>query len=389
MPQVRIERLHGEEALNPIFPLLTYAFWNTPPLPSTEDREQTLSYMESAAASVLFEDGVAVACSVSSPMEQNVRGRLMLSNGVWGVAAHPSARRRGYARQTMLHLMAADRENGRALSLLYAFRESFYERLGYAMFPQPRQASFSPANLAPLLRREMNGRVVLLTTSDGHASYNAYLRQRQQHMHGMGLFQVDSRAPRQGQENWLALAQSHGDTIGVMTYNIKSNQDLTVHSFFYDNSLGKYLLLEWLARHVDQVQTIRMTLAPFEHPETWLADLDMSLSSLEPPLGRVLDVTGLEGLPVGPGEFSARIVDPQCPWNEGIYRFESVDGALHITSAEHADCELRINALAALIYGTHDPGDFAFRGWGEPSAATQAAMLSMFPRALPYLHIKF
>ena len=95
MPQVRIERLHGEEALNHIFPLLTYAFWNTPPLPSTEDREQTLSYMESAAASVLFEDGVAVACSVSSPMEQNVRGRLMLSNGVWGVAAHPSARRRG------------------------------------------------------------------------------------------------------------------------------------------------------------------------------------------------------------------------------------------------------------------------------------------------------
>ena len=389
MPQISIERLRGEEALNHIFPLLTYAFWNTPPLPSGEDREQTLSYMESATASVLFEDGVAVACSVSSPMEQNVRGRPVLANGVWGVAAHPSARRKGYARQTLLDMMANDREQGRTLSLLYAFRESFYDRLGYALFPQPRQAVFSPAGLAPLLRRELGGRVIMLSTTEGHASYDAYLRQRLPQMHGMGLFQVESRAPRQGQESWLALAQANGDTIGVMTYNIRSTQDLTVHSFFYDTNQAKYLLLEWLARHIDQVETIKMTLAPFEQPGTWLPDLNISLTALEPPLGRVLDIGGLAGLPAGPGKFSARILDAQCPWNEGTYRFESVDGALSVTPAENADCDLHINALAALIYGTQDPGDFEFRGWGQPSAETRAVMSAMFPRALPYLHIKF
>lgn len=389
MPRIRIERLRGEAALEHTFPLLTYAFRNSPPLPTGEDRKQTLRYMQSATASVLFEDDVAVACSISTPMEQNVRGRMMSANGVWGVAVHPNARRKGYARRTLLHMMAADRENGRALSMLYAFRESFYDRLGYALFPQPRQAVFSPAGLAPLLRRELGGRIILLTTADAHASYDAYLRQRLPQAHGMGLFQVESRAPKPGQENWLALAQANGDTIGVMTYNIKSNQDLTVHSFFYDNSQGKYLLLEWLARHIDQVATVKVTLPPFEQPETWLPDLDISLNALEPPLGRVLDIDGLAGLPSGPGAFTARIIDAQCPWNEGTYRFESVDGTLSITPAEIADCELHINALAALIYGTQDPGDFDFRGWGQPSAATQAIMSGMFPRTLPYLHIRF
>lgn len=161
MPRIRIERLRGEAALEHTFPLLTYAFRNSPPLPTGEDRKQTLRYMQSATASVLFEDDVAVACSISTPMEQNVRDRMMSANGVWGVAVHPNARRKGYAHRTLLHMMAADREDGRSLSMLYAFRESFYDRLGYALFPQPRQAVFSPAGLAPLLRRELGGRIIL------------------------------------------------------------------------------------------------------------------------------------------------------------------------------------------------------------------------------------
>jgi hypothetical protein len=83
---------------------------------------------------------------------------------------------------------------------------------------------------------------------------------------------------------------------------------------------------------------------------------------------------------VGSGCFSARITDPLCQWNAALWRFGSSDGALQVTRADEADCYLSIQALRALVYGAHDPDDFAIRGWGNPSPAVQAVMRAMFQR---------
>jgi hypothetical protein len=93
----------------------------------------------------------------------------------------------------------------------------------------------------------------------------------------------------------------------------------------------------------------------------------------------------------GPGRFTARVVDPLCPWNEGIWRFETVDGLLQVSAAgaNAAGCDLSIQALAALVYGTHDPGDFAIQGWGNPSPDVQGAMRAMFSPMVPHLHERF
>jgi hypothetical protein len=104
---------------------------------------------------------------------------------------------------------------------------------------------------------------------------------------------------------------------------------------------------------------------------------------------RVLDVYKIGGMQIGPGRFTAHITDPFCPWNEGIWRFESVDGMLQVARADEAGCSLSIQALTALVYGTHDPGDFTIRGWGDPSPQVLATMRTMFPPRAPYLHEYF
>ena len=103
-------------------------------------------------------------------------------------------------------------------------------------------------------------------------------------------------------------------------------------------------------------------------------------------MGRVLDISGLGGMQVGPGSFSARISDPFCPWNEGSWKFYEAAGMLHITPSNEADCELTIQGLSALVYGVADPADFAIRDWGSPSASLQVILRSMFSVRLPYLH---
>jgi hypothetical protein len=198
---------------------------------------------------------------------------------------------------------------------------------------------------------------------------------------------------RERDRKWLAVARVDGRVVGTILYQLADGGDETLifkaDRFFYTTVQGRYLLLEWLARHVDQAREVSLVLPPGELPETWWLDLQPRTTSIESALGRVLDVTRLAGIEVGPGQFTARISDPFCPWNEGCYRFASDGGRLDITPAESADCTLSIEALTGLVYGVRDPEVFALEGWGDPSPDLQATLRSMFPARLPFLHEEF
>ena len=51
------------------------------------------------------------------------------------------------------------RDTGCVLSALYPFRPSFYERFGYVGLPRARTVTFSPADSAGLMRKELPGEV--------------------------------------------------------------------------------------------------------------------------------------------------------------------------------------------------------------------------------------
>ena len=394
MPTIDIRRVQGDEAIDAILPLGGYAFDATPPLPDRNEWERFARHYKDPLQLVLYEDGKPLAAAARSRMTQNVRGTIYQADGIWGVAVHPSGRRKGYARRLVVELLAAMREEGCAVTTLYPFRESFYVRLGYTTFPQPRMASFSPQPLLPLLRMEHGGTVELLPIKDGADLFVDYLHTYQHRHHGMGLFLREQTIGEMRDENnaWLALARVDGCVVGAMTYENKGDpRRMLVRNFYYDDYRGRYLLLEWFARHVDQVKEIEVKLLPAEQPETWMPDLNPQFRSGYPPMGRALDVARLGGMAVGPGSFTARIRDEQCPWNEGCLRFASLDGRLRVAPIGTADveCELTSHALSALIFGTHEPETFALRGWGNPSSATQEKLRAMFPRMLPYLHETF
>jgi predicted acetyltransferase len=347
------------------------------------------------ATFALFEDETAVATVVGSPMTQQVRGEVYDTSAIWGVTTHPTARRKGYCRRLMARLLATQRDEGQPLSCLYPFRASFYERLGYVTFPLPGKATFAPSALRSLLEKDLGGQVELMLIADGYDTYRDYLHRLQGRTHGMGVF-VRGEKERVQKENrsWLALASVDGELVGLMLYCLEGEQvtqfTLRAQRFYYDTSQARYLLLQWIARHVDQAGQVELWLPPFEQPETWLADIQVSTESLvRAPMGRVVDVGSIGGMETGPGRFAARVSDPLCPWNTDVWQFQTVDGRLQVRPVRQADCDLTIQALAALIYGTHDPADFVFRGWGDPSSAVQATMRTMFPPRVPYLHEYF
>jgi predicted acetyltransferase len=395
MTKTTIRRISTEEAVEAMFPLTQYAFHPSPPFRDKEGWAEIIRQRKGVRYFALYEDATAVATVAGSAMRQHVRGKLYGATAVWGVTTHPEARRRGYCRRLMASLLASDHDEGQPLSCLYPFRASFYERLGYVTFPLPQNATFAPSALAPLLEVDLGGEIELLLIGDGYDTYRDYVRRLQQRIHGMAVFvHGDKEQVQKESRSWVALARADGELVGLMLYRLKGDEVtqfiLQAHRFYYDTSRAKYLLLQWIARHVDQASQVELWLAAFERPETWLADMQVSVESqIRAPMGRVGDVAAIGGMKTGPGHFTARIRDPLCPWNEGVWEFETVDGRLQVGPASQADCELGIQALSALIYGTHNPADFVFREWGDPPPAVEATMRSMFPRQVPYLHEYF
>jgi len=390
--ETTIRRLSVDDAQEVLFPLKQYAFRPSPPFRDREAWLEAIQQRRDVIYFALYEDGKPVATVAASPMTQQVRGTLHGASAIWGVVTDPAARRRGYCRRLMARALAEQREEGWSLSCLYPFRASFYERLGYAKFPLHHEVTFDPAALRGLLTQDLGGDVERMLIGQGYDAYRAYVKRLQRRTHGMGVFVHGEKARAQKEKrSWLALAKVDSHVVGLMVYQLRGD-DVTQFTmrgtrFYYDTSRAKYLLLQWIARHVDQANKVELWLPAFEQPGTWMADMALSMQApARAPMGRTVEVGALEGMETGPGRFAARISDPLCPWNNDVWQFETVDGHLEAMPASEAQCELGIQALSALVYGTHDPGDFAFRGWGDPSSAVQDTMRTMFPRRLPYLH---
>jgi predicted acetyltransferase len=311
--------------------------------------------------------------------------------GFAAISTHPKARRKGYIRQLMRYAYDRLVNQGYVISSLYPFRESFYERLGYVTFPQSRTAIFEAADLAALFKMDIDGEFELSLIGEVYDIYYNYVRQMQSNIHGMAVFKDRQKEAAQSNRSWLLQAKVDGNLVGILYYIIKGdemmNYTLQAPYFYYSNAQGKYLLLEWIARHVDQAGSVRIWLPAYEQPTTWLADIRPKLEPVfVAPMGRVLDVAKIAGLGVGPGCFSAQISDPDCPWNNGTWKFDGTTGKLEVSTSQTADCSLTVQGLSALVYGVNDPDDFAIRGWGDPSTAMMEVMRAMFPPMLPYLH---
>lgn len=375
-------------------PLHRYAFFTSPPIDVSSYETQTPLYNDATILG-MFEDDEAVATALSLPMTQNVRGNILSMGGVAGVTSKPTTRRKGYVKRLMLALFDKMHAQGHAVSTLYPFRESFYERLGYTIFNHLKAVKFKTSDMKPLLDMPLLGSVDYMNQKVGWDFARDVVYDMQAMTHGMGVF---SPEPLQylygGDDRWLAIARDDaGTVIGTMAYKITEFFGVfEVQRFFVKNTLARYLLLQFIAKHIDQVHDVHIkNLPPTARPETWFSDLSVKADPdiWLTPMGRVLDIRRLEGIPVGDGTITLDVDDPFCNWNTGTFTLSAVDGALNVTGGSDADCKLTIQGLSALVYGSHDLHDFQWRGWGTLSSDHMTTLSTMFPPASPFLLASF
>jgi predicted acetyltransferase len=378
-----------------MFPLSAYAFTPSPwPAADEEKYRDRMRFNETAVNLLAEEDGRALAGVVGLRMRQNVRGLVHDMAGVASVASHPSARRRGLVRALLERLLRQMREEGSTVGALYPFRPSFYARFGFVGIPRHRTATFAPEGLGHLVRAELPGEVERRTMADGFDEYDALTRRLLQERHGFAVFDAHRTEMFRDDDCWVALARVDGEVVGAVRYRIADyGGDLVAEDLLTTGPLGRALLLQFFARHVDQVARVTVTLSTDEVPELWGTDFAVTTEGRvnHPrkggPMVRALDMPALSGTPVGVGDVTVEIPDDELVG--GVWRLSSEDGHLVVAKGSTPEATLSVGGFSALLYGVLDPVEVFTRGLGRLSPAAVASLTTLFPRQMPYLFADF
>ena len=392
---MNFRQITAAERTATMFPLQTYAFM---PSPWPEEEEaayaRRMRFFDSAVSLIAEEEGRTLAGVAALRMRQNVRGVVHDMAGVASVSSHPSARRRGLVRDLLQRLLRQMREEGSVVTALYPFRPSFYAPFGYVGIPRHRTASFAPEGLAHLVRTELPGEVERLSMRDGFAEWDQLTRRLVTERHGFAVYDETRAAEFRDDKMWVAIARAGGEVVGAVRYRIEQyGGDLIASDMLWTGPLGRALLLQYFARHVDQVARVVVRLSSEEVPELWGTDFavvtegKITLPRQGGPMVRALDMTALAGTAVGAGAVTIEIPDDE--FIGGVWHLSADDGRLTVAKGSTPQAALSAAGFSGLLYGVLDPIEVFTRGLGELTPEAIEPLTALFPRRMPYIHADF
>ena len=341
-------------------------------------------------------DGRIVASLVLYPLTAWVRSRRVPLAGVGSVAVSPEHRRRGVGEALLRAALREMRRGGRALSVLYAFRGSYYRRLGYGVAEVVHQLAVGPANLPAFPERR---NVRRLRPADRAAVEALYERAA-----ARGHFALERRREWWARRlwdypgDWVVCQGAGGRLEGYLHYEVDTTHGafqlgLTLTEFVAVTPAARRGLVGYLASLADQVSEIHHA-APADN--LWLATL-RTAQNLRPgaEIGVLLDTGGvahgamlrvtdvkaaLEALPVAPrsrGEVVLEVDDPVLPQNALAWRVTARAGRLSVAPALRGGragtprLAVPADLLGPLVAGTLSPVGAAAAGLIESDGGAE------------------
>jgi predicted acetyltransferase len=355
-------------------------------------------------------DGQIVASLVFYPFEAYVRGQKVALTGIGSVAVSPEHRRRGIGETLLKAALREMRQKGEALSLLYAFRGSYYRKLGYGVIEIAQQLAFAPSNLPASDETRRVRRLMLpdrpsvealfeRVAAEGHFALTRRPEWWRQRLWGYGGEWVVYEGRRRGQiEGYLYYE--------VDNQNGPFKLSLSVNEFVAATPEAHRGLVGYLSSLSDQANEIHLIAAGDNswplllgtaqnlRPGNEIGVYSDSGNFAHGAMLRLTDVkAALERLPISPGargEIVLDVDDPVLTPNARAYRLTAREGRLKVgAESPRAGGRRRLprltapaDALASIVAGTLAPTRAAEIGLVD-SAGGACEVIERWFRARP------
>jgi len=155
------------------------------------------------------------------------------------------------------------------------------------------------------------------------------------------------------------------------------------------------MLLQYFARHVDQVARVIVTVGTDEVPELWGTDFPVLTQGRVDhprhagPMARLLSVEALTGTATSAQEaITIEVVDDD--FIAGRYQVSGDAGQLTVEPSKNEPrATLTCAGISALAYGVLDPVELVTRGFGQVEGSAVGPLGALFPKRMPYLFADF
>lgn len=263
--------------------------------------------------------------------------------GLGSVAVAPTARRRGIARRLCMEAIRLARERGDVISVLYPFKPSFYQALGWGAAGELRVHIFRPEHLPDY---SGGSRVRRAATTDERAVADCYARVARA-SNGLVLRERGAWTHLlQEPGNHLFVLPDDGGVGGYAVVRFRSGRrpeagTLLLRELVAGDEEARRALLSWVRAQRDQWSRVRYDAPPdsafdrrlldprppgFAHPRPLWHPVARVLQG---PMLRILDVEAALGAPRGwgghepaDGTLVVDLVDDLIPENAGPWSLE-------------------------------------------------------------------
>ncbi|MFX1564168.1 MAG: enhanced intracellular survival protein Eis [Promethearchaeota archaeon] len=349
---------------------------------SDEEKEDWVTWLKSEQTFGLFDHGKLVSSVVVHDFQQSVRGILKKMGGIAAVASYPEARYKGYIRELMKAIFKDMHSKGFSVSMLGAFKRSFYAKFGYVTANSDPIIRTPAQNLRSAVEKSIDPdwqfeRVRAVDAKEEFLSFMAEIAPSRYHGFVLHPTVTDAVWKLINKNAIVVLVKRKGKVEAAARYRIKyvmkyeeADQELVVYEMYWRNLEAHAKLLNFFARHSDQMTHFSFHLPIGVSFEKWIEDADYEVRMWEKGdwMVRVIDVEkAIADLPVeDPGEITLEVNDPLCQWNNGTFNFKEKDGKILVgRSTGKPIGRLTIEGVTALVYGTHSLEEIEFKGWAD------------------------
>ncbi|MHA2390430.1 MAG: GNAT family N-acetyltransferase [Promethearchaeota archaeon] len=345
-----------------------------------------------------FEYDTMVATAGMIPFDIRMRSRDFKMYGIGGVASKPEYRNRGIIREIMVEMFRDMYEKKIPLSVLYPFKHSFYERLGYRLVDEHLFYQF---RISDIIYQETNYHMKEVVRIDDEI----------RKVYDTAVQHFDYIAKRPLIEYWRALYKGNykficyngNEPVGYIIINFGNagerwfkspEKTIIIRETFWLNQEAKQTIFNFLWSHRDQRKYVAGALPINENVIDFLkTPRILRRNIIDNSLLRVIDVKAiLENLeyPISDFVISFQVHDEFCPWNNGFFILTSKEDKISVeyqkTMKVSIDIEIDIGYFSQLVAGFRTVKNLFQFGFITAKKEKLELLHDLFPKTNNYLH---
>ena len=312
---------------------------------------------------LIGEEKGKIACNLHRrPYTLSVRGKEVKTDYIIGVATHPAARGRGYAKELLRRSFREAVKEKKGVVILMPSSAEYYYPKGFSFYAHQWKRKTSPRHLARLGEKpeaagllEGTGKWTVL-----HDIYMKYVSDRNGYAARNETYWKKHMEAQWCDGGFIAVTEDEKGPAGYMFYHIEDRK-MTVSEMAFSSEKGRKGLYAYMGYHESSADECEWY-EPLDDKHFFFwndgAEHEYIQNNTFPfMMGRITDpVLAFDGLSCEKetdGTFSFRLIDDFLPENSGIYIVTAKAGQLHIEKEDRAEPDFTVGAgaLNQLFFG--------------------------------------